>query len=279
MQLMVFPKNNRRRPARGWKYWLWPAAATVLVCGIAVTLYQWGVHVRATARAAQAFVLENPYFSVREIQVRGGDHVRGGELVALAGLKHGMTIWKIDPIAIEKKFAKHPWVRRVVVRREFPRRVLIEIEERTPRAILAMGKLYYVDSEGVVFTEVGERDKLGLPMITGLRPEQLSARDPALRYRLKEALRLGELMAADRHKISEIHFSAPERVVLYTTAYPTALHMGWGDWADKVGRVKRIFSLWKGHEERLALMDVSFDGQAVVRIKNAQQQSPRRERS
>ena len=43
-------------------------------------------------------------------------------------------------------------------------------------------------------------------------------------------------MAVDNHKISEIHFSAPERVVLYTTAYPTALHMGWGDWDDKVGR-------------------------------------------
>ena len=120
-------------------------------------------------------MLENQYFSVREIQVRGGDHVRGGELVALAGLKHGMTIWRIDPAAIEKKFAKHPWVRRVVVRREFPGRVLIEVEERAPKAILAMGKLYYVDAEGMVFTEVGDGDKLGLPMITGLRPEQLSA--------------------------------------------------------------------------------------------------------
>jgi hypothetical protein len=272
MQLMVFTKNNRRR--RGWKRWLWGVATAVSVCLLATALYQWAGHVRGAARAARAFVLNSPYFSVREIQVRGGDRVRGGELVAMAGLKHGMTIWNIDPKAIEKKFAKHPWVRRVVVRREFPRRVLIEVEERAPKAILAMGKLYYVDSEGVVFAEVGEGDKLGLPMITGLRPEQLSTRDPALRRRLKEALRLGELMAMDEHKLSEIHFTAPERVVLYTTAYPTALHMGWGDWGDKVGRVKRIFSLWKGHEERLASMDVSFRGQAVVRIRNAQQPSP-----
>jgi cell division protein FtsQ len=274
MQLIVFPKNNRRRPAGGWRRSLWAVATAATVCLIATALYQWGGEVRGALKAARAFVLESPYFSVREIQVRGGDRVRGGELVVMAGLKHGMTIWNIDPTAVEKKFAKHPWVRRVVVRREFPRRVLIEVEERSPKAVLAMGRLYYVDDEGVVFTEVGEGDKLGLPMITGLRPEQLSARDPALRRRLKEALRLGELMAIDEHKLSEIHFSAPERIVLYTTAYPTALHMGWGDWDDKVGRVKRIFSLWKGHEERLASMDVSFGGQAVVRIKNAQQQSP-----
>lgn len=274
MQLMAFPKNNRRRPARGWKRWLWGVATAASVCLIATALYQWRGHIEGLARAARAFVLDSPYFSVREIQVRGADRVRGGELVAMASLKHGMTIWNIDPTAIEKKFAKHPWVRRVVVRREFPRRVLIEVEERAPKAILAMGKLYYIDAEGVVFTEVGEGDKLGLPMITGLRAEQLSASGPALRRRLKEALQLGELMAVDEHKLSEIHFSAPERVVLYTTAYPTALHMGWGEWGDKVGRVKRIFSLWKGHEERLASMDVSFGGQAVVRVRNIQQQSP-----
>jgi cell division protein FtsQ len=273
MRLMVFSKNNRRRPARAWKRWLWGVMTVMSVCLIAIALYRWGGQARSAARAARSFVLDSPYFAVREIQVRGGERVRGGELVAMAGLKYGMTIWSIDPTVIEKKFAKHPWVRRVVVRREFPRRVLIEVEERVPKAILAMGKLYYVDAEGVVFTEVGERDQLGLPMITGLRPEQLSAKDPALRRRLKEALRLGELMGMDEHKLSEIHFSAPERVVLYTTGYPAALHMGWGDWDDKVGRVKRIFSLWKGHEERLASLDVSFGGQAVVRIRNPQQQS------
>jgi hypothetical protein len=95
----------------------------------------------------------------------------------------------------------------------------------------------------------------------------LSASDPVLRRRLKEAIWLGEMMAMDTHKLSEIHFAAPQRVVLYTTAYPAALHMGWGDWEDKVGRVKRVLSLWKGQEQRLASLDVSYRGQAVARIK------------
>ena len=271
MQLTVYRKGNRKRPAAGWRRRLWSIAALLSVCLIAAALYQWGGRLRGAARAAKAFVLDSPYFSVREIQVRGGDRVGGGELVAMAGLKHGMNIWKIDPTAIEEKFAKHPWVRRVLVRREFPRSVVIEVEERAPKAIVAMGQLYYVDSDGLVFTEVGAGDKLGLPMITGLRPEQLAAADPALRRRLKEALRLGELMAIDAHKLSEIHFAAPERVVVYTTAYPMALHMGWGDWDDKILRVKRVLSLWRGHEERLASLDVSYRGQAVTRVREARQ--------
>jgi cell division protein FtsQ len=271
MELRVYHKGNRRRPASRWRRWLWSAAAALSVCLIGAAFYQWGARLRSTARAAKAFVLDSPYFSVREIQVRGNTRVSGSEFVAMTGLKHGMNIWKIDPTAIEKKFAKHPWVRRVLVHREFPRRMVIEVEERSPRAIIAMGKLYYVDSEGVVFAEVGQGDKLGLPMITGLRPEQLSAPDPVLRRRLQEALRLGAMMVLDSHKLSEIHFSGPERVVLYTTAYPTALHMGWGDWSDKVKRVNRVMSLWKGHEERLSSLDASFRGQVVARLRKPQQ--------
>ncbi len=52
--------------------------------------------------------------------MHGGDKVGGNEIVAIAGLRQGMNIWNVDAVAIEKKIAKHPWVRRVLVRREFP---------------------------------------------------------------------------------------------------------------------------------------------------------------
>jgi cell division protein FtsQ len=267
MKLVVFRKGNRKRDAH-WRRRLWCVGILLTACLAMASIYHWRAHLRGAARAVGAFVLESDYFSVREIQVRGVERVRGVELIALAGLKHGMNIWKIDLVAIEKVFAKHPWVRRVLVRREFPRRVIIEVEERTPKAVLAMGQLYYVDSDGVVFAPMGNRDKLELPLITGLRLDHSSVSDRNLRRRLQEALRLGELMALEVHKLSEIHFAAPERIVLYTTGYPLAVHMGWGDWDDKLARVKRVLSLWKGHEHRLASLDVSFDEQAVARIRD-----------
>src|SRR5262249_56142992 len=106
-------------------------------------------------RVGGAFVVENAYFCVRESEVGGGEKVGGAEIVAMAGLRHGMNMWSIDPAAIESKIARHPWVRRVLVRRELPRRVVIEVEERTPKAIVAMRKLYYVDADGVIFKQVG----------------------------------------------------------------------------------------------------------------------------
>ena len=271
MQLTVYRRDNRKRNRRSWRQWIMVGSTFATLIVVSLALYGWRRQLMVAGAAARQFVLESPYFSVREIQVRGGEKFGGNEIVTMAGLKHGMNIWRIEPATIEKKIAKHPWVRRVLVRREFPRRVVIEIEERIPRAIVAMGKLYYVDSDGVVFKEVGAGESVQFPLLTGLPPDELGSRDPAVRRKIQDAVRLGDLMAKDSRTISEIHFEAADRVTLYTTAYPLALQMGWGDWEDKVRRVDRVLKLWKGHEERLVTLDASFGDQVVARVRRMRQ--------
>jgi cell division septal protein FtsQ len=189
----------------------------------------------------------------------------------MAGLRHGMNLWNIEPAKIEKKVSKHPWVRRVLVRREFPRRVVIEVEERRPKAIVAAGKLYYVDADGVLFKEVAQGENVRFPMLTGIRTEELGSSDPAVRRRIQDALRLGDLMAKDSHALSEIHFDAPDRLVVYTIAHPVAIHMGWGDWEGKLERLDRVLTFWRGKEERLGSLDISFQDQVVTRLRRLPQ--------
>jgi cell division septal protein FtsQ len=267
MQLAVYRRDNRKRNARRWRRRIAVGGGVAALSVLAIALYGWGSQLTSSAASAGQFFVDSPYFSVREIQVRGGEKFGGNEIVTLAGLQHGMNMWRIEPATIENKIAKHPWVRRVLVRREFPRRVVIEIEERMPKAIVATGKLYYVDSDGVVFKEVGPGESVQFPLLTGLRPEEVGTRDPAVRRKIQDAVRLGDLMAQDSHTLSEIHFEAADRLVLYTTAFPVALHMGWGDWEDKLRRVDRVLKLWKGHEERLAVLDASFTDQVVARLR------------
>jgi cell division septal protein FtsQ len=271
MELFVHRKDNRKRPAAGWRRRLVVLGGVALLMVAIVTSYRWRAELEAMATTASRFVFDNSYFSVREILVRGGEKVGGSEIVAMAGLKQGMNIWKVDPTVIEKKVAKHPWVRRVLVRREFPRRIVIEVEERVPRAIVAMRSLYYVDDDGMVFKEVGAGENVKFPMLTGLRAEELTTLNPKTRGRIRDALRLTELMAKDAHTLSEIHFDGLDRLVVYTTAYPVALHLGSGDWGGKLQRLDRVLSLWKGNEERLAALDASFSDQVVVRLRRRRQ--------
>ncbi|MBF8253894.1 MAG: Cell division protein FtsQ [Deltaproteobacteria bacterium] len=270
MKLTLYRRDNRKRNGQRWRrYAVWLGRVAVLsILGVAA--YRWHVPLKAAVAAAPALFFENSYFFVREIQVRGGEKVGGDEIVAMAGLRQGMNIWKIEPGGIEKKVAKHPWVRRVLVRRDFPRRIVIEVEERTPKAIVALGQLYYVDADGVVFKEVGAGENVNFPLLTGLRTEQLAKANPALRGKIQDAVRLADLMAKDAHTLSEIHFDESDRLVVYTTAFPVALKMGWGEWDAKLKRLDRVLALWKGNEERLASLDASFNNQVVARLRKVQ---------
>ena len=270
MQLKVYRRDNRKKDQRrSWRALVRLGAALGLVLA-AIVLYRVSGPLAIAAASLREFVLENPYFSVREIQVRGAEKVSGNEIITIAGLRRGMSIWSLDLPGIEKKIARHPWVRRVIVRREFPRRVIIEVEERAPKAIVALGKLYYVDADGVVFKEVGPGENVKYPLLTGLRAEQLMSPDPAMRQRIQEAIRLGEMMVQRSHSLSEIHFAKPDRLVVYTTEHPIALRMGWGNWDEKLSRLERLLTLWKGNEGRLGALDMSFRDQVVARLRPVQ---------
>lgn len=270
MQLKVYRKDNRKKDRQRWWWRALRVGGLVCLALLIVAAYRLSGPLVLAAASVRDFVLESSYFSVREIQVRGGDKVSGNEIVNIAGLRQGMSIWKTDLARIEEKIAHHPWVRRVVVRREFPGRIIIDVEERTPKAIIAIRKLYYVDADGVVFKEVDTGENVKFPMLTGLRAEDIMAANPAVRRRIRDAIRLAEMMAQRSHSLSEIHFDAPDRLVVYTTAYPVALNMGWGEWDEKLARMERLLEVWKGHEERLVLLDMSFRDQVVARLRRAQ---------
>jgi cell division protein FtsQ len=222
----------------------------------------------ATAEQAREDFLDSEIFSVREIKVKAGEKVGGSEIVAMAGLAHGMSIWRVDPAAIERKIARHPWVKQVLVRREFPRRVTIEVEEREAKAIAALGKLYYIDRDGFIFKPVEEGERTDLPMLTGLRPEDLQyPASFATRQRIEEALRLSDLMAKDPFALSEMRLLPGEGLIVYPVGYRLALSMGSGNWEDKLKRLQRVLALWKGSEDRLAVLDLSFRDQVVARMR------------
>ncbi len=261
-------REDREHKSGRLRVLLWSATAVLLLSTL--VLYPEWRHVTRLVSHLRDSILGHPYFSVREIKISGGEKVGGSEIVAMAGLSQGMNIWKVDPGIIERKVGQHPWVKRVLVRREFPLRVVIELQERVVKGIIVLEKLYYVDPEGIVFKDVGEGEKVDFPLLTGLQQADFASQAHSTRERVQEALRLIDLMGGAHLALSEIHFRPSGGVVLYPMAYPVALHMGWGDWQGKVQRLDRVLPSWKGREDRLAALDLSFRDQVVARIKKAE---------
>lgn len=259
-------KNDEEASRPSFVAW----AALLVLFSSTLALYLGWSHARRLGNQLRDILLSHSYFSVEEIRVRGGEKVGGSEIVAMAGMNHGMNIWKIDPAVIERKVGKHPWVKRVLVRRELPRRVVIEVEERQAKGIVVLGKLYYVDADGFIFKEVEEGEKTELPMLTGLQQADLASQAHATRQKIREALKLAEMMAGAPLALSEIHFPAQGGLVLYPMVYPVAVQMGWGDWQGKLERLERVLAMWKDRERQLASLDLSFRDQVVARLKKGQ---------
>ena len=267
MKFFSTRRTNKKAEAKGGRLRLALEMALGLVLAAPLLYVDWPRAIEL-ARRTQDAVLDHELFSVREIKVNGGEKVGGSEIVAIAGLSHGMSIWRIDPAEIEKKVASHRWVSRVLVRREFPRRVVIEVEEREAKAIAALGKLYYVDRDGFIFKAVEDGERTDFTLLTGLKQDDL--RTPTsftTRQRIQEALGLNDLMAKDAFALSEIHFLPQEGFIVYPVGRRVALSMGAGNWEDKLKRLARVLALWKGNEDRLAILDLSYRNQVVAKLR------------
>jgi len=217
------------------------------------------------ARDTGKSLLHHPYFSVQQIKVKGAEKIQGSQLLKIAGLRRGMSIWKTDLRSIEESLKSLSWVKRAVIRREFPDRVVIDLEERKAKAIIVLGKLYYVDSGGYVFKGVEKGERVDFPLITGLGKADLVSNVTSTRRKIQRVLRLLDLTRSDSLALSEIHFRPDGTLVLYPVGFHVPLIMGWGDWQRKLQHLGRILAMWKGKEDRLFSLDLSFDDLIVAR--------------
>ena len=104
------------------------------------------------------------------------------------------------------RISANPWVKSVYVGRELPDRLVLDVRERTPVALVKQaGAFYLMDVDGFVFKKLSKGDEVDLAIVTGV-----NIGDKAKSALLSEALKLLEtLSTADQYgflgTVSEIH--------------------------------------------------------------------------
>jgi cell division protein FtsQ len=183
---------------------------------------------------------------VREIEVEGCGKIRQEaihSLILIEGMPNLFTV-KLEEIA--KGVEKHPWIDHFVMRKVFPNKIKVQIEERKPIAILQLEELYYIDAKGVIFSPVREGDGYNFPFLTGLTRQALDKDPETSKELLMRALEL--LRIAEREKVSplkevsEIHMSRSFGMDCYTRANGLEVKMGKDFFHEKVGKLSIIWS-------------------------------------
>jgi cell division protein FtsQ len=118
---------------------------------------------------ACSYFLSAPYFEIKETSVRGLKELTEKDVLTLVEIKPGQNILAVNVDVLARRVAVNPWVKNVYVGREFPNRIVVDVRERNPIALVKQASDFYLmDSEGIVFKKLSQGDEVDLAIITGI---------------------------------------------------------------------------------------------------------------
>lgn len=211
------------------------------------------------------WALRHPLFSLGGITVQGEvTHNSAATLRANVAPRLTGNFFTVDLAATRRAFESVPWVRQATVRREFPNRLRVVLQEHQAVALWGEeGGSRMVNSHGEVFeANAGDVEHDGLPRLTG--PEGQAAQVLAM-YRAVAPLFEPMDFAVDELALTG---RGSWQVVLDTEA---TVELGRGEVAEVVPRVQRfvqtltqVASRYARRPEALVSADLRYgDGYAV----------------
>lgn len=217
------------------------------------------------------FFLHMPYFNLQHVDVTGNHRLSRAEIVEASEIDAGTNLLTMDLGAVADRLKRHPWIRSAVVYRRFPGQLIIEVEERAPRAILAAQKLYYVDEQAEFFSRLLPGDSVDYPLFTGVTGSQLESCGPEIREMIRLGLGLLDLMERGKYgldvsKISEIRIDLEEGLSLHTKS-GRVLVLGKSHLEEKMQRFERLkrFLARRGQWHTARIINLDFEDRALVR--------------
>ncbi|HSL91724.1 MAG TPA: FtsQ-type POTRA domain-containing protein [Candidatus Limnocylindrales bacterium] len=234
-----------------------PAAAAILAI----------ILVTAAGAAVYSWLGHSRLFTVRDIDMNRCAYVTRDEVSGiLSGVPQG-NIWSLSSRAIGRRLLTHPWVRSVSVRKSFPDRLVVRIDERKPVAMINLDALYYVDGEGTIFKRLTAYDPKNFPIVTGFSRSELTARDAVTLQNLKKTLELLRCTesGALRQNVSEVHFDAQEGYTLVTRDSGLQLKIGMMECREAMKRIEEAMPKLSSVGQARGVVDLKTAGRIYVR--------------
>ncbi len=181
-----------------------------------------------------------PYFELGDTIVRGCEKVSEREILELAGVNTSMNILAVNLDKITDKIRGNPWIKDVSIGRELPNRLVIEIVEREPAALIKKNDdLYIVDIDEEIFKGFGEGDCINLPVLTGFSENGIVNRGLlGMAFELLDCLSQSDSFPK-MENVSEIHGNEIYGFSVFTNNQ-MVIELGFEKYEKKFKRLNRI---------------------------------------
>ncbi len=214
-----------RRRTDPWKTAFFVLAALAIVAGVAWAL------------------LGSKFLVVRSVQVTGPAGISRAEVIADAGIRLGTPLIRIDPAVLARRVERITLVQSAHVRRVWPDKVVISVQERTAVLAVASGRGYQlIDKFGVALRQVTRRPP-GMPVLGQPHPASTATLRGSPEV-LAAATVLRELPARLARRIRVIDAPGPEAVTLRLSR---GVRIAWGGTGQAAAKSRELAILMRGH--------------------------------
>lgn len=173
----------------------------------------------------------SPVLTVRSVQVQGGRSGTSDAVLALAAVPQGQPLARVDVQAVADRLRGMAELRSVTVVRSWPATIRIDVQERSPVALVdAPDGLWLIDGSGVRFAQVTDAPP-GLPVLEVARPVP---GDRATEAALQVVQALPERI---RTRVSRVSAQTADSVVLHMSGGRT---ISWGDAQDSAAKAEAL---------------------------------------
>lgn len=240
--------------------------AGVIVTVGAALLCVWGL-VRYTRTS--------PRFAIKSIVTHGNVHRSPEDIARTGGIAVEHNIFATDLESAQTRLLGDPWIEKVTLRRKLPGTVLIDLVEREAHALIAIGAdLYLATRQGELFKKYEPGDPFDLPVVSGIRPDDVAEDKAGAVALIRRALDLvtdyEHSGPAKAHPVQEAHLEDDGGIVLVVGKDATALHLGRGPYRQGIEQASRVLAeigSRKGQASVVFLDNEAHPERVVVRMR------------
>lgn len=158
--------------------------------------------------------LRTGMFTVEEVRIKGNRRIVGREIVKRSGLREGQSSIFFFEKEVEDEILKNPWIKKVSVQKDFPKKVTINVEEEEVYCIVLSdgGKPLYMSRSGRILGTGNFDLGLDFPVLIGD-----GIGDPKLLEEALEILELSKNSAVLKwDDISEVQLNSIYGITVFT---------------------------------------------------------------
>lgn len=203
------------------------------------------------------------FLRVKEVVVLNSPkHISHFDLVRLAGISKGVPLLTLKLKEVRGRILRYPWIEDVLLTKRFPGRLLVEVQEQVPLALLELDALYLVNDKGVVFKKLEAGEPKDLPILTGMEKGKLTAQLPSLIAVLKHFNGLETLKTIG---LSEIHRNQRGDISLFTREPCIRIEMGSDEWKERLDRLALAWGTIRATAGKIKVVDLSYEKRIIVK--------------